>query len=449
MGKIKTKKEEVKKISQLQVINLKAAGIDVSDTEMMVAYPVNSEQLEVRTFGCYTSDLHLIAKCFKEHGITSIAMESTGVYWVSLFLLLQEYGFEVFLVNAKHVKNVTGRKDDESDAEWIQKLHSCGLLRASFQPDSMIRTLRSIVRHRKNLVRTSSVYLNRMQKALELMNIKLHTIISDIDGKTGLRIVEAILVGERNPEVLADMRDSRIKASREEIIKSLEGYWTTEHLFELRQCYKLYCQHRNMVEECDKEIEKLLIEQIASKNEGVIPDIPKVKRKAQNGKHKIPFNLTANLREILGVDVTKVFGISEISALTIMSEVGTDMSKWKTEHHFSSWLGLAPNTKISGGKIISSRIMKKKHYAGQAFRMAANSLYHSKSPLGEHYRRIRAKAGAAKAVVATARKLAIIYYKMVSNKEAFNPKALEDYQQKYKEKKINQLKKKIALLEAA
>jgi transposase len=449
MSKIKTKKDQVKKISQLQVINLKAAGIDVSDTEMMVAYPINSEQLEVRAFESFTVDLHLIAKCLKENDITSIAMESTGVYWVALFLLLQEYGFEVFLVNAKHVKNVTGRKDDESDAEWIQKLHSCGLLRASFQPDNMTRTLRSMVRHRKNLVRTSSIYLNRMQKALELMNIKLHTIISDIDGKTGLRIVEAILAGERNSEVLADMRDRRIKASREEIIKSLEGYWTTEHLFELKQCYKLYVEHRNMIEECDKEIEKQLIEQIASKNEGIIPDIPKVKRKASNGKHKIPFNLTANLKEILGVDVTEVFGISEISALSIMSEVGTDMSKWKTEHHFTSWLGLSPNTKISGGKIISSRIMKKKSYAGQAFRMAANSLYHSKSPLGDHYRRIRAKAGAAKAVVATARKLAIIYYKMVANKEAFNPKALENYQQKYKEKKINQLKKKIALLEAA
>ena len=448
MSKGKTKNEKVKRISQLAVINPTAAGIDVSDTEMMVAYPINSEQLEIRVFGCFTSDLHSIAKCLKENGTTTIAMESTGVYWVPLFLLLQEYGLEVYLVNAKHVKNVTGRKDDESDAEWIQKLHSCGLLRASFQPDNMTRTLRSMVRHRKNLVRTSSNYINRMQKALELMNIKLHTVISDIDGKTGLLIVEAILAGERNPEVLADLRDKRIKTSREDIIKSLEGYWTTEHLFELRQCYQLYCTHRQMIEECDKEIEKQLIEQIASKNEGVIPDIPKSRRKVSS-KHKVPFNLTAYLKEILEVDVTEVFGISEISTLTMMSEVGTNMTKWKTEHHFTSWLGLAPNTKISGGKVISSRIMKKKHYAGQAFRMAANSLYHSKSPLGEYYRRIKARAGAGKAVVATARKLAIIYYKMVANKQAFNPIAMEDYQKKYKEKKIKQLKKKIALLEAA
>ena len=448
MSKSKTKSEKVKRISQLTVINPTAAGIDVSDTEMMVAYPINSEQLEIQVFGCFTRDLHLIANCLKAKGVTTIAMESTGVYWVALFLLLHEYGFEVYLVNAKHVKNVTGRKDDESDAEWIQKLHSCGLLSASFQPDNMIRTLRSMVRHRRNLVHTSSTYLNRIQKALELMNIKIHTIISDIDGKTGLLIIEAILAGERNPEVLADLRDKRIKANREDIIKSLEGHWTTEHLFELRQCYQLYCTHQQMINDCDREIQKQLAEQIASANEGVIPDIPKDKRKA-SGKHKVQFNLTGYLKNILDVDVTEVCGISELSALTIMSEVGTDMSKWKNEHHFTSWLGLAPNTKISGGKVISSRIKKKKHHAGQAFRMAANSLYHSKSPLGDHYRRIRAKAGAAKAVVATARKLAIIYYKMVSNKEAFNPKALEDYQQKYKEMKINQLKKKIAQLEAA
>ena len=203
-----------------------------------------------------------------------------------------------------------------------------------------------------------------------------------------------------------------------------------------------------MIDECDKEIERQLIVQIASKNEGIIPDIPKVKRKA-SGKHKVSFNLTADLKEILGIDVTEVCGINELSALTILSEVGRDMSKWKTEHHFTSWLGLAPNTKISGGKVISSKIMKKKHHAGQAFRMAANGLYNSKSPLGDYYRRIKTKAGAGKAVVATARKLAIIYYKMVTNKEAFNPKALVEFREKYKEKKINQLKKKIALLEAA
>ena len=448
MSKSKTKKETVKRISQLTVLNPTTAGIDVSDKEMMVAYPIGSGQLEVCSFGCFTRDLHAIAKRLRKFSITSVAMESTGVYWIPFFLLLEGYGFEVCLVNAKHVKNVTGRKDDESDAEWIQKLHSCGLLRASFQPDHLTRTLRSIVRHRKNLESTCSVYINRMQKALELMNIKLHTVISDIDGKTGSLIIKAILAGERNPEILADLRDMRIKASREDIIKSLEGHYTTEHLFELRQCYNLYCTHRQLIGECDSEIEKQLIEQIASKNGGVIPELPVEKRKAA-GKHKLSFNATTYLKEILGVDVTEVFGISELSAMAILSEVGTDMSKWKTEHHFTSWLGLAPNTKISGGKIISSRIMKKRHHAGQAFRMAANGLHNSKSLIGDYYRRIKAKAGAGKAVVATARKLAIIFYKMVANQQAFDPKALEEDQEKYKQMKISQLKRKLEQLEAA
>jgi transposase len=447
MSKITKKEEKKVKISQITVINPHTAGIDVSDREMMVAYPINSKELEVRVFGCFTRDLHSIAATLKQNGITGVAMESTGVYWVSLFLLLQEYGFEVCLVNAKHVKNVTGRKDDESDAEWIQKLHSCGLLQPSFQPDYMTRALRSLVRHRKNMVRTSSTYLNRMQKALELMNIKLQTIISDIDGKTGLSIIKAILDGERNPEVLADLRDSRIKASREDIIKSLEGYWTGEHLFALRQCYQLYCTHRQMIDECDRQIQEQLVQQIASENEGVIPDLPPVKRK-RSKKHPLPYNLTAHLEKLLGINVTEIFGISELTALDITSEAGTDMSKWKTEHHFTSWLGIAPNTKITGGKVISSRIMKKKHYAGQAFRMAALSLNNSKSPLGDFYRRIKSKAGPGKAVVATARKLAIIWYKMLSKQETFNPRALEEYQQKYKEKKIIQLKKKLASLEA-
>jgi transposase len=448
MRKEKNNNGNVKKISQIPIINTTAAGIDVSDSEMMVAYPINSEQLKIESFGCFTCDLQLLAESLQRSGITTVAMESTGVYWVSLFLLLQEYGFEVYLVNAKHVKNVTGRKNDESDAEWIQKLHSCGLLNASFQPDNMTRALRSIVRHRKSLVNTSATYLNRMQKALELMNIKIHTVISDIDGKTGRLIIEAILAGEHDPEVLADMRDSRIKASREVIVKSLEGHWTSEHLFELKQCYQLYRTHWQLIEECDKEIENQLITKIASKNDGVIPEIPKGKRKA-SGKHQASFNITGYLKTELEVDVTSIIGISEISALTIMSEIGTDMTRWKTEHHFTSWLGLAPNTKISGGEVISSRIKKKKHYAGQAFRMAASSLNNNKGPLGDFYRRIRAKSGPGKAVVATARKLAIIFYKMVADKTAFNLQAMENYQQKYNEKKINQLKRKLSLLEVA
>ena len=449
MGKSNAAEIKRKKISQLPVIRPACAGIDVSDTEMMLACPDGEGNLEISAFGCFTSDLNDIVDYLKKRKIIDVVMESTGVYWIPLFLLLQEHGFAVCLVNAKHAKNVSGRKDDESDAEWLQKLHSCGLLSESFQPDTMTRTLRCMTRHRKNLVRTAATYINRIQKALEQMNIKLHTVISDIDGKTGCKIIEAILAGERDPAILADLRDGRIKATREDIIKSLEGRWTKEHLFELRQNYKLYSQHRDAIDDCDKEIENALIEQLASRNEGVITEVANIKRKPSTGKNRPKFNLTAYLKDLLGVDVTEITGISELSALAIVSEVGTDMSKWKTENHFTSWMGVAPNTKISGGKVISSRIMKKKSHAGQTFRMAANSLYGSKSPLGDYYRRIRAKAGPAKAVVATARKLAIIYYKMVSNKEAYNPKALEEYQKKTNEKKIAQLKKVLAKLEAA
>ena len=450
MGKIKKKKGQVRNISEITVINHYAGGIDVSDTEMMVAYPIDSKQLVVEPFGCFTCDLKEIVETLKKHDITSVAMESTGVYWVSLFLLLQENGIEVSLVNAKHVKNVTGRKDDEGDAEWIQKLHRCGLLQASFQPDNMTRTLRSMMRHRKSLVQTSSSFINRMQKALELMNIKLHTVISDIDGKTGLSIIKAILGGERRPEVLAELRDKRIKATKEEIIKSLEGYWIKEHLFELRQSYELYLILKEKINECDREIEKQLLEQIASKNDGIIPDFSRTKiQRKPSGKSRLPFNATLYLQNLLGVDVTKIFGINELSALAIVSEVGTDMSKWKTSGHFTSWLGSAPNTKISGGKIISSKIMRKKHHAGQAFRMAAQGLTNSKGPMAEFYKRIKAKAGPGKAIIATARKLAVIWYNMIANQQAFNPKLLEDYQHKHKEKQINYLKRKLQSLEAA
>jgi transposase len=370
-------------------------------------------------------------------------MESTGVYWIPLFLLLQEDGFEVYLVNAKHTKNVTGRKEDEGDAEWIQKLHRCGLLSASFQPDNQTRSLRSMVRHRCSLVKTRSTYLNRMQKALEQMNLKIHTVISDIDGKTGLAIINAILAGERDAEKLADLRDGRIKASREEIIKSLEGFWTEEHLFELEQCYQLYKFHNKMIMDCELKIEKKLKEIIKSKNNGIMPKLGKLKRKSRY-KNDISIDVTNYLYALNKVDIagfSGITGISQITALTIYSEIGDNLDCFKNEKHLTSWLGLAPNTKISGGKVISCQVPKKKHYAGQVLRMAAVSLAGHKGPLGDYYRRIKAKAGKGKAVVALARKLAIIYYHMIITKQAYNPQSLIDYQEKYKERRIRYLEK--------
>jgi transposase len=446
---IKKTKTGVKKITQFDIIRSQVAGIDVSDNDsMMVAYPISETEMKVEAFECYTRDLHRISSTLKLHNIESVAMESTGVYWIPLFLLLQEDGFEVYLVNSKHTKNVTGRKDDESDAEWIQKLHRCGLLSASFQPDNQTRALRSVVRHRSSLVRTRSTYLNRMQKALEQMNLKIHTVISDIDGKTGLAIINAILSGERNAEKLADLRDYRIQASREEIIKSLEGFWLEEHIFELSQCYKLYNIHNETIKECDEKIGKILQEMIKSKNNGVMPKLGKLKRKL-NQKKGISIDVTNYLYQLNKVDIVStggITGISEITALTLYSEIGDNLHRFKDEKHFTSWLGLAPNTKISGGKIISSHVPKKKHWVGQAFRMAAMSLCNNKGPLGDYYRRIRAIAGHQKAIVALARKLAVIYYRMITTKEAYNPKSLIDYQEKWKERKIRNLEKYLSKL---
>jgi transposase len=452
MSKFKSKdavleKGAVKRITKMPVINPLVAGVDVSDKEMMVAYPINEDQIVIQAFDTFTADLKSLVTCLKEHGIKSVAMESTGVYGVTLLMMLQEEGIEVFLVNAQHTKNVTGRKTDESDAEWIQKLHSCGLLSASFQPDNFTRALRSTVRHLDTLKQLRSACINRMQKAYELMNIKLHTVISDIDGVTGLRITEAVLAGERDPKVLAKLRDGRIKASEDVICKSLEGYWKDEHLFELRQCYESYKFNQKQINECEEVIKQRLEELIAYNHDGVMPDL-KVETRKTSTKGKFSFDLSSMLYSLLGVDITRVFGISELTALKIIAETGTDMSKWPTHRHFASWLGFAPNTKISGNKLISSRIKKKKHYAGQAFRMAASGLTNNKSYMGDFYRRVRGRAGAPKAVVATARKLSVIFYHMLLKKESFNPRAYLDYQEKNKLKQIEYLRRKIEKLEA-
>jgi len=449
---IKKTKTGVKKITQFEIIRSQVAGIDVSDNDsMMVAYPISKTEIKVEAFECYTRDLRRISSTLKLHHIESVAMESTGVYWIPLFLLLQEDGFEVYLVNSKHTKNVTGRKDDESDAEWIQKLHRCGLLSASFQPDNQTRALRSVVRHRSSLVKTRSTYLNRMQKALEQMNLKIHTVISDIDGKTGQAIIKAILAGERDAVKLANLRDRRIKASHEEIVKSLEGFWADEHLFELEQCYMLYEFHNQMIKNSDLKIEKILQQIIKSKNNGIVPKLGKLKRKDKN-KNDFTFDATNYLYLLSKVDIASkngISGISEISALTIYSEIGDNLSRFKNEKHFTSWLGLVPNTKISGGKVISSHIPKKKHSAGQAFRMAAFGLCSKKNPLSDYYRKVRTKAGHPKALVALARKLAVIYYQMLTTKKAYNPQSLIDYQEKYKEKKIRYLEKYLIKLKEA
>jgi transposase len=454
--KSKSSKAKVKKITQFEILRHNVAGVDVSDNGgMAVAYAISTTEVAIEKFGCYTCDLRELSSTLKTHGIVSVAIESTGIYWIPLFLLLKEDGFEVELVNAKHVKNVTGRKTDEGDAEWLQKLHRCGLLSGSFQPDNDTRKLRSVVRHRDSLVKTRSTYLNRMQKALGLMNIKVHTVLSDIDSLSGLRIIDAILAGERNATVLADLCDVRVKASREEIIKSLEGFWSDEHLFELKQCYDLYKFHNKMIKECELRIEKILKELLKSKNGGVLPKIKKeemLKSKPAN-KTDMCIDVTNYLFLLTGTDIVSVDGITGIggvTALGIFSEIGCDgLKRFKNEKHFTSWLGLAPNNKETAGKIISSRVPKKKHHAGQKFRMAAMGLRGNKGPLGDYYRKLRAAAGAPKAAVALARKLAVIYYRMNTDNSKYNPQTLIDYQEKHKERKIKYYERCLQKLKGA
>jgi transposase len=456
--KKKTSKEAKKSgFIPMAVVNPHAAGIDVGDTLHAVAVPNDRDEQPVRTFGTMSADLELIVRWLIKCGIVTIAMESTGVYWKPLFNYLIRHGFEVYLVNARHVRNVTGRKTDQSDAQWLQQLHSCGLLKSSYLPDNEQESLRTLVRYRRTLTEESSRFVLRMQKALELMNIKLHTVISDLTGKTGIAIVEAIIAGERNAANFLSLIDGRIKADHQVILKSLEGNWRQEQLFTLEENYRCYQFFQERIAKCDRSIEAQLQQYTAIQNDGEIPltktngesEQAPVKKK---NKKAPKFDTRSFLTSILGVDVMAIYGLSEVSALEILAETGTDMSKWNNEKHFVSWLNLCPNNKISGGKLISSRLPRKKaNAASQAFRFAANSLQRSNHWLGDYFRRMKAKGGNKYAIVATANKLATIYYKMVRNQVSFNPLDLQQYQEKrqqakiaYLEKKLKQLKKEAA-----
>jgi len=440
----------VKMGSGLPVFNAYAAGIDIGDTLHCVAINDGKGGHEVKTTSAFTCDLYEIVDYCKCNGVTTVAMESTGVYWLVLYLLLEEAGIEPYLVNAKHAKNVTGRKKDDTDSIWLQKLHTCGLLQKSFQPDNEIRLLRSYTRQRKNLILLGSDSIRRMQKALELMNIKIHTVISDILGKTGMGMVKAIIAGERNPEILCMLCDPRIKASREDIIKSLQGIWKEEYLFMLEQAVENYEFLQKQIKSCEEKIQQQLLKQVAIVKEGDITCVEETpKKKAKAKKNQFDFSLLPYLIAIAGVDLCRIPGISEVTALEFISEVGVDMRKWKSSKHFAAWLNLTPNTKISGGKIISSKMMKKNNKAGQLLRQAASCLITNKTAIGDYYRAMRARLGGKGAALATAHKLARIIYTMLLRKTEYNSGMIVENQEKIKEEKIKKLEKQIARLKQA
>ena len=452
MKKETEKNRVVKMGTGLPVFNPHAAGIDIGDTLHCVAINDGNGGHEVKTTSAFTCDLHEIVDYLKSNGITTVAMESTGVYWLPLYIMLEEAGIEPYLVNAKHVKNVTGRKKDDTDSIWLQKLHTCGLLQKSFQPDNEIRLLRSYTRQRKNLIQLGSDSVRRMQKALELMNIKIHTVISDILGKTGMKMVKAIMAGERDPQILSTLCDPRIKASKEEIIKSLQGIWKEEHLFMLEQAVENYEFHQKQIKRCEEKIKQQLLKQVAIIKEGDITgpeETLKKMSKAKAKKNQFDFSLSPYLIAIAGVDLCKIPGINEVTALEFISEVGVDMRKWNSGKHFDAWLNLTPNTKITGGKIVSSKMMKKKNRAGQCLRQAASCLSTNKTPIGNYYRKMRGRLGGKGAALTTAHKLARIIYSILLNKTEYNPGMLIDNEEKVKAEKIKKLEKQLARLKHA
>jgi len=411
-----------KKITILPpVIHPNAAGIDVGSTEHFVAVPADRAEMPVRNFGAFTEDLHALADWLKACGITSVAMESTGVYWIALFQILEARGFEVCLVNARHLKNVPGRKTDVLDCQWLQYLHAVGLLRASFRPADEVCAVRSLLRHRDRLVETAALFVQRMQKALTEMNLHLHHVISDITGVTGTAIIEAILAGERDPKILAKHRDRRVKASEATIAKALLGDYRAEHLFVLRQNFAAYLFHRDQITAGDAEIERTLAAFSAATDE---PPPPVAKTKKKPERHQPDFDLRGHLHRILGVDLTQIDGIGVNVAHTLFTEIGADLTAFPTCKHFCSWLGLCPDNRISGGQILSSRTRKVPHRAAKAFRLAAQSVGNSHSPLGDHHRRIRSRLGPAKANTATAHRIARIYYHVLKNRIPFDPAIL-------------------------
>jgi transposase len=440
----KKSKKSKNKVKPLRVLQPDSAGIDVGANEIYVAVPSDRSDEPVRRFDTFTDDLHQAAKWLKSCGIKSIAMESTGVYWIPVFQILDAYGFEIILVNARHVKNVPGRKTDVEDCQWLQYLHSVGLLRGSFRPAQDICAVRSLLRHRDNLVKAASSHIQHMQKSLTQMNLQIHNVISDITGVTGLAIIDAILAGERDPLKLADLKNRIIKANRQTLAKSLTGDYRREHLFTLKQALQSYRNYQQLIIDCDMEIESHL-EEFESRIDIVDSPSPPPTRKKRKSNAKTPnFDLKTHMHRLLGTDLTQIDGISELTAHVIFTEVGPDLSNFKNANHFCSWLGLSPQNKISGGKILSSCTRPGSNRAAQSLWVAANALWNSKSYLGNYFRRMRARQGAPKAIITTAHKLARIIFHLIKNQKEFDETVFFEqeqlHQQRLKSRLVNQAK---------
>jgi len=435
----KKRKKKCKKVKMLHTIKPNAAGIDIGATEIYIAVPHDRDPQPVRHFDTFTADLHEAAKWLKACGIDSIAMESTGVYWIPIFQILESYGFDIVLVNARHVKNVPGRKTDVQDCQWLQYLHSVGLLRGSYRPPQEVCAVRSLLRHRDGLVKTAASHIQHMQKALTQMNLQIHNVISDITGVTGLAIIDAILSGERDPKKLAALKNKKIKASKATIVKSLEGDYLPEHVFTLKQSLQVYRHYQQMMAECDQEI-KSHLNNIDSRIDVEKNPPPPPSSSSRRGKGNEPnFDLRTHLYRILGTDLTQIEGISAVTAHVFFSEVGCDVSKFPKAENFVSWLNLCPNNKITGGKVLSSHTLPGKNRLAKALQMSAMSLWRSQSYLGNYYRRKRAKNGAPSAITDTAHKLARIIYHLVKTGKQFDESVFNAQEEAHQKRVLRNL----------
>jgi transposase len=440
----------------LEVMHPHAAGIDVGNSAHYVAVRPDRDSDPVRRFDCFTADLHRLADWLQQCGVTTVAMQSTGVYWMPLYEILDARGLEVYLVNARHTKNLPGRKSDVQESQWLLKLHTYGLLRNSFHPSAEIRVVRTYWRQRGDHVHAISTCIQRMQKALTQMNIQLANVISDLSGWTGQRIVRAILAGERDPAKLAALSHPGVHATRDEIAKSLEGTWQPDLLFVLQQEVAMYDIYQQRIAECDQALERHL-QGFADKRANTpqhvehAPDPTetrprRAKRHRKAGSHTPQFDLGAELHRISGVDLTRIDGIDVGVAQTLISEVGLEMARWETEGHFASWLGLCPDNRITGGKILRRRTRHVNNRAATALRLAATTLLRSQSYLGAQYRRLRARLGAPKAITAMAHKLARLVYRMLQWGHEYVDKGLRYYEERHRQQQVQFLRKRAAKL---
>lgn len=428
----------------LHMITPNAAGIDVASEEMWVCVPTDRAAPNVRTFGAFTADLEAIADWLKACRITHVAMESTGVYWIPLYQILVAHGFDVCLTNARHLKNVAGRpKSDRLDCQWIQRLHAYGFLKASFRPTDAICQMRSIQRHRDTLIHENARHIQHLQKALHQMNVLLPKVVSDITGVTGLAIIQKILDGERNPMKLARLRNPHCQSSEEEIAKALHGDYRREHLFVLRQAHTAYQFVLEQIRECDRELERLVTEIDKQVDANQMPPPPREKSPQPSHRNDVQFAAHDGrtlLYECFGVDVTRIPGLDVSSALTLFTELGADLRPWPTAKHWASYLGLAPNVQSSAGKVRSSRTRKVASRAAGVFRLAAQAVIRSKTALGACYRRLKARLGGSKALTATARKIAVIFYHLVKDHRPYKELGEAAYTQAQQARMLKRLK---------